>query len=40
MKDLTNHTEYCDLKLPINYNLHGLIGYISLACVGLFYGLF
>ncbi|CAF0902743.1 unnamed protein product [Rotaria sordida] len=44
MKNLTNNTrmiyEYCELKLPINYDLHWLIAYISLACVGLFYGIF
>jgi len=42
MKNLTNHTmldEYCDLKLPKNYDLHWLIAYISLAIVGLFYAL-
>ncbi|CAF0975006.1 unnamed protein product [Adineta ricciae] len=31
--------EYCDLKLPTRYELHWLISYISLALVGLFYGL-
>jgi len=41
MKNLTNRTidEYCDLKLPNNYDLHWLIAYISLAIVGLFYAL-
>jgi hypothetical protein len=42
MKNLTNRTmidEYCDLKLPKNYDLHWLIAYISLAIVGLFYAL-
>ena len=31
--------ENCDLKLPMNYDLHWLIAYISLAFVGLFYGI-
>lgn len=29
--------EYCDLKLPTNYQLHWIIAYVSLALVGLFY---
>ncbi|CAF3215932.1 unnamed protein product [Rotaria sp. Silwood2] len=44
MTNLTNRTimihEHCDLKLPTHYDLHWLIAYISLACVGLFYGIF
>ena len=42
MKNLTNRTmidEYCDLKLPTDYDLHWFIAYISLAIVGLFYAL-
>lgn len=33
----TLHEEYCDLKLPSNYQLHWIIAYASLALVGLFY---
>lgn len=33
----TLHEEYCDLKLPNNYQLHWMIAYGSLAFVGLFY---
>ncbi|CAF0966593.1 unnamed protein product [Adineta steineri] len=32
--------EYCELRLPIHYELHWLIAYISLAFVGLFYAIF
>jgi len=42
MKNTTNHIlldEYCDLELPINYELHWFIAYISLAFVGLFYAI-
>ncbi len=42
MKNLTNRTmmeEFCELKLPDNYDLHWLIAYISLGCVGLFYAI-
>jgi len=42
MKNITNHIlldEYCDLELPMNYELHWFIAYISLAFVGLFYAI-
>jgi hypothetical protein len=42
MKNTTNHIlldEYCDLELPMNYELHWFIAYISLAFVGLFYAI-
>ncbi len=42
MKNTTHHIlldEYCDLELPINYELHWFIAYVSLAFVGLFYAI-
>jgi hypothetical protein len=39
---ITNRTmidEYCNLKLPVDYDLHWFIAYVSLAFVGLFYTL-
>jgi len=42
MKNTTNHIlldEYCDLELPMNYELQWFIAYISLAFVGLFYAI-
>jgi hypothetical protein len=31
--------EYCNLQLPVDYDLHWFIAYASLAIVGLFYAL-
>ncbi len=29
--------EYCNLNLPVEYDLHWFIAYASLAIIGLFY---
>jgi len=38
---ITNRTmtddEYCNLNLPVDYDLHWLIAYASLTFIGLFY---
>ncbi len=31
--------EYCNLNLPVEYDLHWFIAYASLAFIGLFYAL-
>jgi hypothetical protein len=31
--------EYCNLNLPVDYDLHWFIAYATLAFVGLFYAL-
>ncbi len=31
--------EYCNLNLPVHYDLHWFIAYASLAFVGVFYAL-
>jgi hypothetical protein len=31
--------EYCNLNLPVDYDLHWFIAYASLAILGLFYAL-
>ncbi|CAF3447747.1 unnamed protein product [Rotaria socialis] len=40
MKNLTMIHERCDLTLPTEYDSHWIIAYVSLAFVGLFYGIF